>query len=70
MIKKSDLTVGSIYSCTDSGTGNKTFYILTKKRPLDAEFKRLTNMENLYYFNYDVLFDEMQEYDYEWEKVS
>jgi hypothetical protein len=69
MIKKSDFVVGSIYSCTDLGTGSKTYYILVNKRSLDAEFRRLTNMESRYYFNYDQLVA-MQEFEYVWEKES
>lgn len=65
-----DFTVGSIYSCTDLGTGNVTYYILTKKRPLDAEFMRLSNMGNKYYFNYDHMITVMEEFEYKWEKVS
>ena len=65
-----DFTVGSLYSCTDLCTGNKSYYILTKKRSLDAEFKSIKNMDNVYYFNYDHMISEMQEFEYKWEKVS
>lgn len=65
-----DFTVGSIYSCTDLCTENKTYYILIKKRSLDAEFRSIKNMDNVYYFNYDHIISEMQEFEYKWEKVS
>lgn len=65
-----DFTVGSIYSCTDLGTGDKIYYVLTKKRSLDAEFRSIKNMDNVYYFNYDHMISVMQEFEYKWEKVS